>query len=122
MIFTLTIPEPTPSLNQFFYEQHWKKRYQEKKKWSVLLLFAVKNTKNYEMLKAHGKRKLTIQRHGKRALDNDNGLGGCKVVIDALRLHGLILDDDDKNLSVSFENCKLEKGKAPYTVLVIEDL
>jgi hypothetical protein len=121
MTIQLEIPEATPSLNKF-HHAHWRKIYDAKKHWEVLVLFALKNSDTKAKMKAKEKRKLLIQRYGKKPLDRDNGLGGCKIVIDALKTHGLIIDDDDAHLEVAFENQPLAKGEKPHTVLVLEDL
>ena len=72
--------------------------------------------------KATGKRRLTIQRHGKRRLDVDNLIGGAKGMIDELRRLGVLLDDHDDAIELLAKNVPLVKGLEPHTILVIEDL
>jgi hypothetical protein len=43
-----------------------------------------------------------IERHASRLLDADNFAGGCKPLIDQLRYHGLISDDDPASLEVTY--------------------
>ena len=65
--------------------------------------------------------RLTITRYGAKLLDIDNGVGGCKPLIDALRYEGLIPEDDPGTIELIFRQRKV---KAAYrgTVILIETL
>lgn len=113
----LVVHEPSPSLNDFMYS-HWRKHQAAKKHWAWLLKRAAGSVEA-----ATGKRRLTVERHGKRPLDQDNLVGGCKrVIVDNLRAMGLIVDDDDRHLELVCRNVQLPSGEQPYTVLVLEDV
>lgn len=113
------IPEPSPSLNMFAFA-HWRKQHSEKKKWSLWLLAEVKRT---GAALATGKRRLTIERHGKRRLDVDNIIGGAKgCITDNLRSLGMLVDDNDDMIEFVALNMRLPKGQSPHTIIYLEDL
>lgn len=72
-------------------------------------------------LKATGKRKVMIERHGKRPLDYGNLIGGLKGIVDNLVEFGLLVDDDCDHLDLQAVNVKLGKDEEPHTVFLIED-
>lgn len=116
-VTTIMVPIASPSLNQFSYS-YWRTQSAQKAGWFALLSFATKSAP-----KAQGKRRLEIHRHGKRALDYDNLIGGAKMVItDNLRKLGLLRDDSPDLIEFYAENHKLQKGEQPHTVIVLKDL
>ncbi len=91
-----------------------------KARWAKWLLVEVKRT-GAEV--ATGKRRLTIERHGKRRLDIDNIIGGCKgCITDNLRALKMLVDDDDTSIEFVARNAKLLKGESPHTVIYLEDM
>ncbi len=112
----LVIPEASPSLNKYAYS-HWSVRYEDKRRWSKWLFLLSLDAK-----KAAGKRRLTIERHGRKRLDIDNLIGGAKGIIDELRALGVLLDDHDDAIELVAKNVKLGEGEKPHTVLIVEDL
>ena len=64
---------------------------------------------------------VTITRYGSRPLDVDNGAGGCKPLLDAIRYEGLIPDDDPATIEFQFRQYQVKK---PYrrTDLLIEQI
>ena len=42
----------------------------------------------------------------KRLLDMDNAIGGCKPLVDNLKVLGLIKDDDMKSVNIAYEQVK----------------
>lgn len=112
----IVLPEATPSLNTFM-RLHWTKRRRVKEQWSRLVLAHL--PRNAE---ATGKRRLTVERHGKRPIDLDNLAGGLKPVIDTLRAFRLLVDDDPASMELTVRNVKLARGEQPHTVLLLEDL
>ncbi len=114
----LRIPLPSPSLNKYAFA-HWRVQYMDKQAWFSHLLVASRKAK---ATKATGKRSVTVRRYGRRSLDVDNGYGGLKPILDGMRKLGLILDDDAKSLELRFENCALEKGAEPHTIIEICDV
>ena len=65
--------------------------------------------------------RLTITRYGAKLLDIDNGVGGCKPLIDALRYEGLIPEDDPGTIELIFRQRKVSKNER-RTEIVIETL
>lgn len=65
--------------------------------------------------------RLTITRYGAKLLDIDNGVGGCKPLIDALRYEGLIPEDDPGTIELIFRQRKVPKTER-RTEIVIETL
>lgn len=117
--FTLRIPEPSPSLNKYAYS-HWRVRHADKKRWSSMLAIAAGLA---GATLATGKRRLTIERHGKRRLDPDNAIGGAKsCVIDNLRAMKLLIDDHDDAVELVARNVPLAKGEDAHTILFLEDI
>jgi hypothetical protein len=115
----IVVPAPSPSLNAFSFS-HWRVQHTAKKRWARLILACLPAPKT--TLQAQGKRRLTIERHGKRSLDQDNLTGGAKCVItDNLRALGLLVDDNPTMLELSAVNVKLARGEAPHTVLILQD-
>jgi hypothetical protein len=64
---------------------------------------------------------VTITRYGSRPLDVDNGAGGCKPLLDAIRYEGLIPDDDPVTIEFQFRQIQVKK---PYrrTEVLIEQI
>jgi hypothetical protein len=118
-MIVLYVPEPSPSLNQFSFS-HWRRQHSMKKKWALWLMAEVKRT---GAALATGKRRLTIERHGKRRLDIDNIIGGAKgCITDNLRALGMLVDDHDDAIEFVAKNVQLPKGAAPHTIIYLEDI
>ncbi len=112
----IVIPIATPSLNQT-QRMHWAKRKRLAQQLALYIL-ATKAT----VTAATGKRKLTVERRGKRLLDKDNAYGGVKILVDQLKKFGLILDDDAATLDLEVVQAKVKSGEKPCTILTLEDL
>ena len=65
--------------------------------------------------------RVTITRYGSKLLDIDNGAGGCKPLLDAIRYEGLIPDDDPGTIDFVFRQQKVKKDQR-RTEVVIEAL
>jgi hypothetical protein len=72
--------------------------------------------------RATGKRRLTVERHGSRRLDDGNLVGGLKQIIDEIVKFGLLVDDDGKHLSLVAEQVDLEKNQKPFTTFTLQDI
>jgi hypothetical protein len=117
--WTLQLPYyVTPSGNQTLRQSHWTRA--EHKTGLGWLLASVLNLQP-KIPDATGKRRLTIIRHGKRALDQDNLAAGCKSLIDCLKERRLILDDCPRDCELIFHQAKCGKLD-PHMVLMIEDV
>lgn len=108
----------TPSLNET-QRMHWAKRRRLGRVWYLFLLAAFGRM---EQSFAPGKKRVVIDRRGRRMLDKDNAYGGCKLVVDALKSLRAIDDDDAANLDLEVVQTKLAKGETPHTVVTIEDV
>ena len=62
--------------------------------------------------------RVTITRYGSRPLDVDNGAGGCKPLLDAIRYEGLIPDDDPTTIDFRFRQYQVKKPYRQTTVLI----
>lgn len=114
----IVLPDASPSLNTFM-RAHWAVRKRIKKHWGDLVMVALPRGPGIE---ATGKRRLTVERHGKRAIDVDNLAGGLKPIIDTLRAFRLLVDDNPMMMELAVSNVTLAKGEKPHTVLVLEDV
>jgi hypothetical protein len=117
MTITLCIPEPTPSLNEHKWK-HWSHHKNLRRHWSMLVLIATMEkgtTPPRAPLHAH----VEVTRFGKRQLDDDNFRGGLKSLIDSLKDHRLILDDDAKHMTLIATQKPLVKGDKPCTLVTI---
>lgn len=94
----LDLPESTPT-NNALLRQHWTKYRQIRKHWSMLVMMAKSHARIH--LRTTQPVSVTIIRYGKQPLDPDNLVGGCKVLIDALKDHGLIADDSPQYLTLA---------------------
>jgi len=61
---------------------------------------------------------VTITRYGSRPLDVDNGAGGCKPLLDAIRYEGLIPDDDPATIEFQFRQIQVKKPFRRTEVLI----
>jgi hypothetical protein len=62
--------------------------------------------------------RVVITRYGSRPLDVDNGAGGCKPLLDAIRYEGLIPDDDPTTIDFQFCQYQVKKPYRQTTVLI----
>ena len=91
MTWTITIEAATPSPNEL-NRMHWTERRRLKEATGWLLASAL--NKQPKIPRATGPRNLIIERHGRKALDQDNLAGGAKGLIDCIKEQRLILDDN----------------------------
>jgi hypothetical protein len=116
----LRLEAASPSLNDFTYAMSPFQQANAKKHWYYLIRGA---SGFLAVPRAAGKRHLTIERYGVRALDIDNLIGGAKCCItDNLVKLGLLKDDCEAWLELKAENVKLAKGEKPHTILILKDL
>jgi hypothetical protein len=116
--WSFILPLATPSGNETLRQHHWARA--EHKTGLGWLLASALNLQP-KIPDATGKRRLTIIRHGKRALDQDNLAAGCKSLIDCLKERRLILDDCPVCCELVFEQVPCGKLTA-FTVLILEDV
>ena len=117
MRWTVNLPIVTPSGNQTI-RQHWVARAEHKSAMGWMLRSALNGIP--KVPPATGKRRLTIERHGRKSLDMDNMAAGCKSLIDAIKELRLITDDNPAECELVF--CQVLCGKSnPHMVLTLED-
>jgi hypothetical protein len=101
---------------------HWHKRNRLKKQWRWAILCET----NTVPRPATGKRAVTILSYRKRRItDHANLVGGAKLVVDAIRDAGLIVDDSDKWMVAAYKQELASKSPYPFdgkesTVISIE--
>lgn len=111
------VPRPTPSLNEW-NGKRWFAKARLKTEWhtTLVLLVGGNRTRPTERKRVH------IERRGKRDLDHDNLWAGCKPVLDAMTACALIHDDAPKWLDLHVTQRRPEKGEEPSTVILVEEI
>lgn len=120
MKWVLRIDKASPSQNEFAFA-NWRIAHRSKAEWKILIRAA---HGFLDVPRAHGKRKLTIERHALGILDEQNLLGGAKGIIDNLVQLGLLVDDDPEHIEHGKPvQARLKKGeRRPYTLLILEEV
>nr|WP_320131982.1 hypothetical protein [uncultured Holophaga sp.] len=118
--WTLRIEKACPSQNEFAWA-HWRKAKSSKDAWKLLIRGA---SGFLDIPRARGKRRLTIERHARGTLDEQNLIGGAKGIIDDLVQLGLLVDDKPAFLELGRPvQARLQKGeRRPYTLLILEEV
>jgi hypothetical protein len=106
-MITLEIPEAVPSLNTML-RRHWSVDRKLKTKWGKLVWVAVRSQR-LTVQSPLQRARITITRLSPRMLDPDNATGGCKHILDSLRLLDIIADDTPEHVELIVRQ---EKGKA----------
>ena len=116
----LRIEKASPSQNEFAFS-HWRKAKASKDAWKLLIRGAAGFL---DIPGARGKRRLTIERHAKGTLDEQNLIGGAKGIIDDLVQLGLLVDDKPACLELGKPvQARLKPGeRRPYTLLILEEV
>jgi predicted ATPase with chaperone activity len=111
----IEIPMPTPSLNvlQRMHRQAIKRMRDQ-----YTTIFRARSTA-VTRVKPGQFRKVWIERRGKRLLDHDNLVGGCKPLVDALERAGLIWRDSPRFVRVEYSQIKASAKRACTLVVVI---
>ena len=118
MIWEIIIPSATPSGNETL-RMHFRERMRLKETFGWLLVSAL--NKLPKIPKATGPRKLIIERHGRKVLDQDNLVSGAKAVVDCIKEQRLILDDNPTDCQMEFRQV-VERRGGPHTVIFLEDV
>lgn len=116
----LRIERPSPSQNTL-ERSHWRARKASKDAWKTLIRGAAGFL---DIPRAHGRRRLTIERHAKGTLDEQNLIGGAKGLIDDLVQLGLLVDDRPAFLDLGkpVQIRLLKHERRPYTLLILEEV
>jgi hypothetical protein len=115
----LRLPIVTPSGNETI-RQHWAARSEHKSAMGWMLASCLNGQPKIPF--ASGKRRLTIERHGKRSLDMDNLASGCKSLIDCIKERRLILDDSPEVCEMVFRQVTVSKCEPTYTLVTLENI
>ena len=111
----IEIPMPTPSLNVLQRMHHQAiKRLRDQ----YTTIFRARAT-SVTRAKPGQFRKVWIERRGKRELDYDNLVGGCKPLVDALERSGLIWRDSARFVEIKYSQAQASAKKACTLVVVI---
>lgn len=126
MTWTVTIPYQVPSQNRH-NGYHWRHKYKDTKRAEQLLRHYA-----WEIPRATGRRRIDIIAYRRqRCADIGNLIGGAKGLIDAIKRCALIIDDDDKNVVITYSQEICSKipsdivrhfGKQPVTTITLGDL
>jgi hypothetical protein len=143
MVWALTI-HAYPQSGNVTMRMHWTRYKALLKVWFWL----VRTAPGFlAVSKPSGRRRVTIQLHGSRAIDKVNRYFAVKPIEDVLRPpkhetgiyktgkkkgqpwkrdrlgHGLILEDNDPNVDLQVPPVlKLGKGESPFIVITLEDI
>ena len=119
MQFNLKIKvSQTPSQNKI---KHWWTLRNKTRQYT-------KELKNYDLvlkvckLKTDKKRQVKITRFSTRLLDYGNLVGGCKPLLDAMKLSGLIVDDAPKWINDEYFQEKCKRGFERTEIIIQEFL
>jgi Holliday junction resolvase RusA-like endonuclease len=113
IIFEAEVPGTVPSLN-LLLRRHWMKRRAISKRWQWTMLAS-----RPQPYSAPALARVTITRFSRGTLDVDNLYGAAKIVVDALKVAGLIVDDAPKVLELI---CRQERASHAATHITIERL
>jgi len=117
-VWTIRIPIATPSGNTVL-RKHWSSRGRQQQDMYWLITAAL--NKMPPIPTATCKRRLVVERHGKRMLDADNLAAGCKALIDVVKFRKLILDDNPEVCELVFRQAPASILD-PFTLITLEDI
>lgn len=121
VIFSLSVPKKIQSLNKYMYKKATGSFWQikkEKELWEKLLRYTISTPAGI----CTQKRVLKIVSIRKKLLDYDNLVGGSKIIIDALRKMGWMVDDNDQWLAREYIQRKKEKNEEERTILELRKI
>jgi hypothetical protein len=104
----MQIADIPPSINKVL-RMHWTKRKALLEAWGWMVRVAW----GHPLVVTNGKRRVTITLHHSRFYDQDNAYGACKVIFDALKSQGFLVDDSPEWLEaiVKQEKCKRKERR-----------
>lgn len=112
----ITIPDCPPSLNKVL-RMHWSSKRKLLNDWILLLRGACPRGAGL----CNGRRNVKVTLHHSRLFDKDNSYGACKVIFDALKVDGFIVDDSRQWLEATVEQAQCPH-KQRHTVIELEAL
>lgn len=113
-MLVIEIPQPTPSLN-YLRKLHFCEYKRLRDQFTTI--FRTSATEETRC-KPNQLRRITISRFAPRRLDHDNFVGGCKPLVDALNLAGLIWNDDPNSVDIDYRQikCKTKDAKTMINI------
>jgi hypothetical protein len=97
---------------------HWAQRARLKRDWTLALRLATASVRR----PVDGRRKITLISYRRRLItDVANLIGGAKLVIDAIRDAGLIVDDSDRWMVAEYKQALCGRDM-PRTAIIIESM
>ncbi len=111
-----SVPEVPIGLNKLL-RMHWAARRKYQQRWNVLL-WAERSKAWWGYRPPPLRARVEIERRSSRVLDEDNLYGACKVVVDALKINELVVDDSPTHMEL---RCTQTKG-APLSRIRISPL
>ena len=120
MKISLTLPFITKSNNKLL-RLHYRQRMKLKDQysWEMFVILNQSEVPHKDMM-AEGRRKANIVSYRQRLMDDDNFIGGLKLLIDCLVEFGLLKDDSKEWLELSAEQ-RIDSGNN-RTEIVLEDV
>lgn len=115
----LEIPDVPPSLNKVL-NMHWRTKRKLQSDWAWLVLAATNKQQRIELKYSLVKKRVRITLHHSRLYDTDNAYGACKVLFDALKNNGFLVDDNELWLLSTVEQEKCPHKKR-HTIIDMED-
>ena len=109
----MTLPFASPSLNELL-RWHWSKRRKYHDHVCMLLRMQVRM---HRYAPADKRMQMELLRVGKRIIDADNLIGGCKPIVDALVKETLLVDDSPKWLDGSYS--QLVDRRSQWTQIIL---
>jgi Holliday junction resolvase RusA-like endonuclease len=110
----ISVSKPILSRNQFD-GRHWYRKHKETQSWEAEIFAALLG----KIKKARGPMRVKITSYRKRLLDMDNLWGGGKLLVDAMKRLGLILNDTPKLLNLEYTQKVQKAGQG--TIIEIEE-
>jgi hypothetical protein len=115
------VDHPTPSLNQvmrWVRGESW--RYAKIK--TAISQWVMITTAR--MPRPTGRRHIRIvrtYRSERYRLDQDNFIGGCKCLVDAMIYHDVIIEDSDEHATIEYDQEKQTSGKTDWVEVEVWD-
>lgn len=108
---------------------HWRVRHRTKEMWTNQIRYMLGKQQGFAgpLTKPERKMAVTITAYrSRRITDHANLVGGCKMVVDAIRDAGLIKDDSDKWACIAYVQELASVSPHPYlkrpsTIICVEE-
>lgn len=109
---TLTVPRVPLSPNKLL-GRHWRRKHQEKQTWMLEIRAAwggpIKKNETQRM-------RVTVVISNSRVYDKDNRYGACKIIFDAMKELGIIVDDREEWLDQNVFMLPCARGQGRTTI------